>query len=292
VIDRWLEDAADSLAALGAGNPHFEAELLLAQALGRPRVFLFTHPEYEPDENERRVLDELLGRRLAGEPLQYVLGNAVFRHLTLRVGPGVLIPRAETEVLAGIALEALRARRQEGPTAGKPWVVDVGVGSGAILLALMKEAADLRFHPLGIDASPAALGCTLENAQANGLPRPHLIRGDLLSALSAVDPPTPVLAIVSNPPYVSTAEMRALPPEIREHEPATALHGGKDGLDVIRRLLDESLAFVGRGAFLCFEIGAMQEEAVRHELRLRGLLARASVHRDLAGRPRVVLVEP
>ena len=101
-----------------------------------------------------------------------------------------------------------------------------------------------------------------------------------------------MIGIVSNPPYISTAEMAELPVEIREHEPALALHGGDDGLSVIRELLDQSLAFLGRGAFLCFEMGAGQEEAVRAELERRGLLGRATIHPDLAGRPRVVFVNP
>lgn len=335
MIDRLIADAARSLRGIKAGNPRFEAELLLARALERPRVFLFIHPEYRPRVSEHAAFAELLGRRLSGEPLQYVLGTAAFRNLTLRVGPGVLIPRSETEVLVGIAWKALHPRlgqappgaevgqRSPGPrpaadpTGGRgnpppPWVIDVGIGSGAILLALLDEAraeaaaeagpldapgtgaphTDPPFLPLGIDASPVALRYTIMNAELNHLTRPHLVCGDLLSAFSAVDPGAPVAAIVSNPPYVSTAEMAALPPEIREHEPGTALDGGPDGLDVIRELLDQTLAFIGRGALLCFEMGADQEEAVRRELGHRGLLDQATVHPDLAGRPRVVLVTP
>ncbi|MFH1145092.1 MAG: HemK/PrmC family methyltransferase [Candidatus Eisenbacteria bacterium] len=319
MIDRRLDEAARLLRGIRAGNPRFEAELLLAHALGRPRVFLFTHPEHEPGAAERAAFDHLLGRRLSGEPLQYVLGTAAFRNLTLKVGPGVLIPRSETEVLVDIAWDALergrragrwslqgggaqhrRVRSRSGEEELRPWVVDVGVGSGAILLALIDEGlrherlstGGLWFRPLGIDVSPVALRYTVENSGLNNLPCPLLVRGDLLSSFSCVDPPMPLAAIISNPPYVSTAEMAELPPEIREHEPPAALQGGPDGLQVIRGLLDQALAFIGRGALLCFEIGSMQAEQVREELRLRGLLERATIHPDLAGRPRVVLVEP
>jgi release factor glutamine methyltransferase len=314
VIDRWIAEAARALREIGAGNPRFEAELLLAQAIRRSRTFLLTHPEYPPTEEERALLNELLGRRLSGEPLQYVLGTAAFRELTLRVGPGVLIPRSETEVLVEIAGEALGRWWQRAPRATPlPWVIDVGVGSGAILLALIYEAAHMLlaqnddpgtpqvwFRPLGIDVSPVALGYAAENARLNGLPEPALLCGDLLSGVrvppsvdAGAGPGSPlVAAIVSNPPYITSAEMTELPPEIREHEPPAALHGGPDGLDVVRRLLDDAMPFVRRGAILCFEIGETQETRLRQELERRGLERQTTVHADLAQRPRVVLVEP
>lgn len=313
IVDRLIRDAARALAAIRAGNPRFEAELLIAHALRRPRIFLFTHPEYAPTEEERTRFDELLGRRLSGEPLQYVLGTAQFRELTLKVGPGVLIPRSETEVLVEIAWRALLRRRPaaeavagtaaearadaRGRAVERPWVIDVGVGSGAILLGLVYEAAQelmpapgqCWFRPLGLDVLPAALHLTAENARLNRLALPFLACGDLLSA---IDPERSVAAIVSNPPYIASDEMPDLPPEILEHEPPVALHGGPDGLDVIRELLDQALGFVARGTLLCFEIGGDQEEAVGRELDRRGLSAIARIHPDLAGRPRVVCVDP
>jgi len=287
-----LREATASLAALGAGNPRFEAELLLSEALGRPRLFLFTERAYQPRPQEAARFDELLGRRLAGEPLQYVLGTAAFRHLLLRVGPGLLIPRSETEVLVEIAWHALLPRLAH--SAAAPFVVDVGIGSGAILLALLDEArrakrAPRGWRPLGIDLSARALAATRENALLNKLPVPPLVQGNLLAAF---DPAAPVAAIVSNPPYVATAEMAALPPEIREHEPPLALAGGDDGLAVIRLLLDQARPFVARGALLCFEIGGHQEPGVRRELESRDLSSAATIHPDLVGRPRVVLIAP
>jgi release factor glutamine methyltransferase len=302
-IDGILSDAAQVIATTGAGNPRFEAELLLAHVLARPRVFLFAHPEHAPAELEQSRFDELLGRRLAGEPLQYVLGTAAFRDLTLKVEPGVLIPRSETEILVEVAWKALARRgaaeiehaprRAGDAAAAEPWVIDVGVGSGAILLGLMDEARRARdqlwFKPMGIDIAAVPLRLTAENAQLNHLPVPRLVRGDLLRA---VDSERRVAAIVSNPPYVATEELRELPPEIREHEPLVALHGGPDGLDVLRELLDQALAFIVRGTLLCVEIGGTQDIAVRRELAVRGMLDIATIHPDLAGRPRVVLVDP
>jgi release factor glutamine methyltransferase len=316
-IDQVLSDAARAIAQTGAGNPRFEAELLLAHVLARPRAFLFTHPEHEPTEPEQSRFDALLGRRLAGEPLQYVLGTAAFRDLTLKVESGVLIPRSETELLVEIAWGALTRRRAARTALGSeggdeaapaPWVIDVGVGSGAILLGLMDEARRARewhaggdegervaardwlwFRPLGIDIATVPLRLTAENARLNHLPVPQLARGDLLHA---IDSERRVAAIVSNPPYVATDELRELPPEIREHEPPVALHGGPDGLDVLRELLDQALAFIVRGTLLCVEIGGTQDVAVRRELAVRGMLDVATIHPDLAGRPRVVLVDP
>jgi release factor glutamine methyltransferase len=327
-IDHVLTDAARAIARTDAGNPRFEAELLLAHVLARPRVFLFTHPEHAPHDRELSRFDELLERRLAGEPLQYVLGTAAFRDLTLKVEPGVLIPRSETEILVEIAWQALARRRaaqiahapQPGDdaaggsaragdaTAALPWVIDVGVGSGAILLGLMDEARrargphaggdagervaprePLRFRPMGIDIAAVPLRLTAENALLNHLPIPRLVRGDLLRA---VDSERRVAAILSNPPYIATDELRELPREIREHEPMVALDGGPDGLDVLRELLDQALAFIVHGALLCVEIGGAQDVAVRRELGMRGLLDIATIHPDLAGRPRVVLVDP
>ncbi len=300
MISRLLQEAREGIEAIGAGNPRLEAELLLAHALGRSRTFLFTHPETQLTEAQQRAFRGLLARRLDHEPLQYVLGTAIFRHLTLRVRPGVLIPRSETEILVERAYEALlRWRAAHGcADAHRPWVIDVGVGSGAILLGLLDEARrdregagearDPWFRPLGIDIAIPPLRITAENAECNGLPRPHLFLGDLVTA---VEESAPVAAVVSNPPYISTAEMADLPAEIREHEPHEALHGGADGLRAIRELLDQSAPFLESGALLCFEIGATQEAGVRDELAHRGLLASATITPDLAGRPRVVLVE-
>ncbi len=307
-IRQQLIEATEALAAIGAGNPRLEADLLLARALGRPRVYLMTHPDEPLGERVRARFAALLDRRTSSEPLQYVLGDAVFRHLTLQVRPGVLIPRSETEVLVDHAWAALgrwRRRRAAGTLPGrraargqKPWVIDVGVGSGAILLSLMIEAArdggcssldDIWFRPLGIDIATVPLALTAATAAANGLPRPALALGDFLSAVGGE---APVAAVVSNPPYIATGEMAELPAEIREYEPHEALHAGPDGLGAIRILLEQSRVHMDRGALLCFEMGATQEAAVRELLRAHGFQDQSTIFPDLAGRPRVVLIEP
>ena len=293
-ISRLLRDATDAIAAIGAGNPRFEAQLLLAHAIGKPRVFIFTHPEFEPRPEQLADFAALLERRRSHEPLQYVLGTAAFRHLLLRVRPGVLIPRSETEVLVEHAWVALKRRLQTGIS---PWLIDVGVGSGAILLAMLDEArrelgeqaAREAFRPLGLDISTIPLKLTAENAAHGNLPVPLLALGDLLTAVA---PGARVAGIVSNPPYIASSEMADLPAEIREYEPHEALHAGSDGLGLIHPLLDQVAPFLARGAFACLEIGATQGEAVLDAVAARGLGGCARLFPDLAGRPRVLLLDP
>lgn len=293
-INQIIAETTEALRSFGAGNPRFEAELLLAEALRVTRVFLFAHPEEEIEPAARERFEALVSRRLASEPLQYILGTADFRYLSLAVGPGVLIPRSETEVLVGHAWEGLNRWKRAFPDRARrqPWVVDVGVGSGAILLALQYEAiqtGEAWFRPLGVDLSARALVTTAENARRNNLPCPELILGDLLAALDLGDR---VAAIVSNPPYITTAEMADLPAEIREHEPHEALHGGIDGLAVVKTLLDQAEPYLQQGTLLCFEIGSNQAEAVREELERRNLQETSRIYPDLASRPRIVQIEP
>jgi|GEM_PF-2522247 len=323
-----IAHTAERLKEVNAGNPRFEAELMLADALEKPRVFLYTNHDYIPTSHEMLRFQNLVERRLAFEPLQYVLGTSQFRDLMLRVRPGVLIPRSETEGLVDIAWKALERQRRawergerrssqaplpEGvPSTANPLVVDVGVGSGAILLSLIYEDLQRQkscarqqekdstklpqsaietpwFNSLGIDISPTCLSCIADNAAHNRVPAPGLIQSDFLSALSS---DAAVVGIVSNPPYVSSSEMAELPVEIDEYEPHEALFGGEDGMMAIRMLLDQSRPFIKRGAFFCFEMGGRQESLVRAELKQRDLLEITEIFPDLAGRSRVVLIEP
>ncbi len=296
MIRDLLRQAAEDIRRIGAGNPSLEADLILSKATGKSRVFFYTHPEYRLDPNEASRFETLLYRRLSGEPLQYVLGTAGFRNLILSVGPGVLIPRPETEVLVDVVLDALSRRREKGivsswASSHRPWVVDVGAGSGAIILAIIQEGgntSDLWFEPLALDISAIALEVTRRNARALGLGLPTLVRSDMLSAVS---PEAPLEAIVSNPPYVRTGEIAKLPAEIRDHEPLIALDGGPDGLVAIRRLIEQAAPYVDRGALLCFEFGEDQADAVAREAARLGLPS-PRIHQDLAGRPRVAEIDP
>jgi release factor glutamine methyltransferase len=232
---------------------------------------------------ERAVarLDAMVARRLQGEPLQYVLGSWGFRRLDLMVDPRVLIPRPETEQVVEVALEVLAERP-------RPLVVaDLGTGSGAIALALASELPVTGVEVWATDVSPAAL----EVARANlaGLGRAganvRIAEGDWFEALPAALRGRLDL-VVSNPPYVATGE--ELAPEVSEWEPAGALLAGADGLDALRRIVNESAPWLAPGGGLVVEIGATQGAAVAGLASQAGLDA-VAVRQDLAGRDRVVV---
>lgn len=277
----WVGGAARQLVEIGAGNPRLEAEYLMAAALGIPRIRLWLIDQ-APTPEQIVCFEALLARRLAREPLQYVLGTAEFAGLTLEVGPGVFIPRSETEVLVE-RVEALLHVRHGGRPAS-PLIVDVGTGSGAVLLALLDRMPGAL--GIGTERARTALAYARRNAIRLGLAnRVGWVCGDLLEPIACT---TPIDAIVSNPPYVRLAEAQALAPEIREHEPPESLLAGADGLDVIRRLVPQAAGRLRPAGLLALEIGITQGEAVRALLSpedWRGV----EIRPDLTGRPRVLL---
>jgi len=197
-----------------------------------------------PDEQTALALAE---RRAKGEPLQYVLGTAQFRHLELEVGPGVFIPRPETELVADRAMELL-------PQGGT--LVDLGTGSGAIALSVAHERPDATV--LATEADPGAYPWAVRNRDRLGL-RVEMIQGDLFEGLphdlrGAID------VVVSNPPYVSTDRRDILPIDVREHEPEKALYGGGDGMLVVTRLARDARTWLRPGGWLVLEMGAQQQQ--------------------------------
>jgi release factor glutamine methyltransferase len=251
------------LTASGCETPRLDAEVLLAAAMGVDRAVLIADPGRGLEPGEARAFQDAARRRVQREPVAYILGRKGFRRLELAVDPRVLIPRPETEHVVEAAL---------GLPAGAR-VVDVGTGSGAIALALADERPDLEV--LATESSPGALAVARANVARLGL-AVELLEGDLLEPV-----PRPVDAVVSNPPYVRAGERLA--PELG-YEPAEALYGGEDGLDVYRRLVPAA----ARAAFVAFEIGAGQAAAVTALVREAGFQA-IEVVPDLAGIERVVV---
>ncbi|WP_460776302.1 peptide chain release factor N(5)-glutamine methyltransferase [Microbacterium sp. GXF7504] len=272
-----LTDAAGELARAGVPDPQVDAELLLAHVLGLSRGGLQAAMLRGDRVAPERLAGfaELVVRRASREPLQHLTGVAPFRHLELKVGPGVFVPRPETEMVAQLAIDGLIA----SPTP-EPVAVDLGTGSGAIALALATEVPHARVH--AAENSPEAFVWTRQNFDEVGAPNAHLAFTDLAHAFPELD--GTVAVVVSNPPYVPDA---AIPrdPEVRLFDPPQALYGGEDGLDVIRVLSDVGMRLLHPGGLLVIEHAEVQGAAVRGLLAEAGWRAPAT-HRDLTLRDR------
>lgn len=272
-LDELLNGAANRLAGHVA-TPELEAELLLAHVLGRGRSYLRAWPERVLDADRRAAFENLIARRLGGEPVAYLTGEREFWSLRLRVKPGVLIPRAETERLVECALAHL-------PENTTTRVADLGTGSGAVALALASERP--RAQVVATDRSETALIVARDNARRLGLERIEFRKGDWLAALadSGYD------LIVSNPPYIAEND-----PHLRQGdlpaEPPEALSAGPDGLNAIRRIVIDALVRLRTGGWLLLEHGYDQGLAVRALLAARGY-EKVQTYRDLEGHERVTL---
>ncbi len=259
------------------GSADLEAQVILSDALGVDRWRLFSDFGREVEEGQWRACRDAFRRRAGGEPLAYLRGRKEFWSLDLSVGAGALVPRPETEGVVEAALENLGKKAR---------IADVGTGSGNIIAAVGKELEESRW--LGIDISSAALEVARTNIAAHGLEdRVDFVLSDLFRSVRAdralFD------GVLSNPPYVRTADLASLPREVRRHEPRVALDGGADGLAVIRRLLAEAPRRIRRGGVLILEVGAGQAPAVIREARRTGFFEDVRARRDLAGIERVVV---
>lgn len=257
-----------------------ESQALLRAALGIDRTAFFTRLNEEVPPRRADAFEQILQRRLQGEPLAYLTGRREFYGLDLMVTEDVLIPRQETELLVDAVLQFARGR---GPSASTLTAADIGTGSGAISIALGYHLPDATIF--ATDRSPAALGVAVANIRTHGLDdRIHTRRGCLFDALDgAVD------VIVSNPPYLSDDEMDDLPPDVRR-EPAIALHAGADGMDVLRPLIEGAAAYLNPGGLLIVEIDPRRLRAVLGLARRAFPRADVRSTDDYAGLPRTVTV--
>jgi release factor glutamine methyltransferase len=260
---------ADAAARIDSPTPRLDAELLMAHALGVTRdALLLRHL----GDATPPAFAALLERRLRHEPVAYITGSRGFWSIDLQVGPGVLIPRADSEVLIEEAIARFPDR------AASLDILDLGTGPGTLLLAALAEWPNAR--GLGVDSSPVALDYARRNAAALGLSgRATLRLGDWLEGVEG-----PFDLILCNPPYIG--EQESLGPEVRDHEPAEALFAGDDGLDDYRRIVPRLPACLAPGGIAVLEIGWTQADAVSALVRDAGLTPR--LHHDLGGRPRAV----
>jgi release factor glutamine methyltransferase len=269
---------AELLRLAAAGLPgaegRWEAEMLLAHALGRERSWLYAHADALPDPAAAAAFAALLERRRAGTPLAYLVGRRAFWRLDLAVDAATLIPRPETELLVELALERIAA---DAPCA----VLDLGTGSGAVALAIALERP--RARVTAVDASEAALAVARTNALAHGLGHVEFLRSDWFAALAG----RRYDVVVGNPPYLAEDDPHLASGELA-CEPRDALVSGVDGLDAIRRIAVDAHAATQPGGALLLEHGWTQGEAVRAILAAAGWRSVAT-KRDLEGRDRVTL---
>jgi len=274
LVGAW-KAARQILEAAGVDQPAIDARLMLEAGAGVTRMDILTDPHRVLDAGQIATFDGYVARRARREPVSHILGRKGFWKIMLSVTPDVLTPRPDTESILDVVLPAY-------PEEMRFSVLDLGVGSGAILLAILAERPAAR--GLGVDTSEEALAVARENAANLDLnDRAAFLRGDWTAGLG--DDSFDV--VVSNPPYIPTAHIETLDPEVRDHEPRLALDGGEDGLDAYRLLAPEILRVLKPGGLLAVEIGHDQSAAVEALFRAAGA-AQVRTVKDLALRDRVV----
>jgi release factor glutamine methyltransferase len=276
-VEDWLGRAAGLLAEAGIEEPRLEARLLLADAAGWPPETIFARRGEPMGPEAARRADAMLERRRRRQPASHILGRREFWGMEFEVTPDVLDPRPDSETLVSAALGRI------GNRAAPLRVLDLGTGTGCLLLAVLSELSNAR--GLGVDLSPAAIRIASANAKRLGLNgRARFTTGDWAQGLSEEFD-----IILSNPPYIPTGEIGRLQPEVALWEPRLALDGGADGLGAYRRILLEAARLLDRRGFAAVEIGWDQAEAVRAIGRQAGLCVLDCVG-DLGGRDRCLVL--
>ncbi len=276
-VIRWTDERFQKE---GLPTSRLDAEVLLAAALGTDRVRLYTHFDQPLRAEELRRFKEMVQRRLRREPVAYIIGQREFWSLPFKVSPDVLIPRPETETLVAEAVGLLASMKSE---VGKPQILEIGTGSGAISVALAKEFPSVEV--IATDVSQKALALAAENAARNGVQESiRFIQGDLFSPF---EKGRLFHLILTNPPYISQRQFSDLIAEVRDFEPCLALDGGEDGLDFYRRALPEAGDFLFAGGWFLGEIGAGQDDKILEIAEQKSALGDFGFVLDLAGIRRV-----
>ncbi len=281
-IARLLSWTTDFFREHGIENPRLDAEVLLGAVLGKDRMYLYVHFDEPLEPVELARFRSYVKERAAHVPLAYVLGRREFMGLDFRVTRDTLIPRPDTEVLVQCAVDFLRARAAEGRD--DLALADIGTGTGAIALSVLHYTEGARAD--AVDISPAAAEVARENAERLNLTeRIEIHEGDLTAPLAGRS----YDVILSNPPYIPSADIAGLMPEVCRYEPHLALDGGHDGLDIYRRLAADAPPMLKDGGVLAVEVGIGEAHDVAALMEAHPRIVRTEIRRDLGGIERVVV---
>lgn len=276
-----VDGAARLLADAGVGSPRHDALALAAHVLDLPRVDLVLPPPVP--EGFAADYAAVVDRRRRREPLQHIVGSTVFRYLTMRVEPGVFVPRPETETVAQVAVDEAARLAVLGQD---PVVVDLCCGAGGIALSVATEVPGTRVS--AVDASPAAVALTRRNAEIAGADL-TVVTGDVRDPLLFAELDGRVDVLVSNPPYIPPDAV-PVDPEVRDHDPDLALYGGgADGLDVPRAVIDVAIRLLVPGGLLVMEHAEVQDAQARAAATATGAFVDVRTEPDLTGRPRMLV---
>ncbi|MDQ3155198.1 MAG: peptide chain release factor N(5)-glutamine methyltransferase [Actinomycetota bacterium] len=271
-VEPLLASATERLTAAGVASPRVDAELLLSHVTGIPRLVLLRSAR--PNDIQYSAYKALIERRANREPLQHLTGSAAFRYVDLEVGPGVFIPRPETELLAGWAIE--RAK-----TVDSPVIVDLCTGSGAIALSLVDEVPGARVHAVELDE--VAFGWAHRNLAGTGV---DLRQGDMADAFAELDGTVDI--VVSNPPYIPLDAWESVEAEVRDHDPSLALWSGDDGLDAMHIVESTARRLLKAGGVVAVEHADAQGESAPSVFSATGRWTQVRDNTDYADRPRFV----
>jgi release factor glutamine methyltransferase len=278
-VGRLLQWTTDHFKKRGFETPRLDAEVLLAEARGCQRIELYTAFDQVPSDETLTAFRELVRRRAEGTPVAYLVGHKEFYSLSFRVTPDVLIPRPETEFLVIALLDLLKPRGHDQPAV----IADLGTGSGILAVTLAKHLPAARVT--AVDISPAALEVAGANARQHGVSdRVDLLQSDLFTA---VPQDRHYDFVVSNPPYVASAEYEQLSPQVRNYEPRGALVAGPRGTEVIERIVPAAAGRLVPGGYLLVEISPMLDLAVQEIVAAEPSLDALPTVKDLANQPRV-----
>ncbi|WP_422485110.1 peptide chain release factor N(5)-glutamine methyltransferase [Gudongella sp. DL1XJH-153] len=281
VIDQLLNEGIENLRNIQYSNPQLEVRLILSRLLEVDKSYLYAYGDREVSEQIIQEFRSWIQKRVAGYPLQYLLGTQEFMGMELEVSEGVLIPRGDTEILVEYLLDYIRENFGDDEFT----LLDIGIGSGAISLAIAKLCPKSKVY--GVDFYDKPLALAKRNMERLGLHNATYFKGDLFSPFEGEHWSEYFNIVVSNPPYIPEGDKKELQSEVGGFEPETALFGGKDGLDFYRRITQESKGYLKKRGLLAYEIGHDQGDAVSEIMRKEGF-GDVIVKDDLESRNRVV----